>query len=508
MTSEPQDTTTSPAPAAKRRSGGVAAFLSALFPGLGQAYLGDRRRAFFFAVPVLVAFVLLVVLVVSTGLSRFALKFLDPGFVTVGLAVFVIYGLWVLWAVIDAWRLGAHTGVSSLAVTGLVVFIVLVQVVGVFGYGAPIIINENKIYTSNPLAGTPPPPDPTATPLPAGVTPDPLATPTQRPADYVDPHENPTDEPDETIEPGPTPEVDIRAIDGEADGLLNVLLVGLDWMPGRNSKRTDTILVVSANPDTGDVLMFSFPRDSARFPIYNGGIYNGKINTFAGYANGNPEAYPDGGMKALSYQVGYLLGIPIDYYASVNMPGFLSVVEQVGGIDVHNTRNIHDTNLQFYLPPGDYRLGPDDALRYVRSRHGSGGDFGRAERQQQVLSALRKEILKPQNLANLPNIVAAMSEVINTDFPPDQIDRLVQLADQVQSEVTQNWVFGSVGGWSTHLRRQYTCGRSVQFLNLPKIADLSVELFGDKSLWKGVTAPDLSGPRTDCPPGSQTPAPN
>jgi hypothetical protein len=98
-----------------------------------------------------------------------------------------------------------------------------------------------------------------------------------------------------------------------------------------------------------------------------------------------------------------------------------------------------------------------------------------------------------------------MSDVINTDFPPSQIDRLVQLADQVSADVTNSWVFGTDGGWSQHLRRQYTCGRSVQFLNLPKIADLSRQLFGEKSLWTGIDAPGLEGPRTDCPNGYTPP---
>ena len=57
-------------------------------------------------------------------------------------------------------------------------------------------------------------------------------------------------------------------------------------------------------------------------------------------------------MKALSYEVGYMLGIPIDYYASVNMLGFIEVVEQVGSVTVNNTRNIHDTTLEFDLGAG------------------------------------------------------------------------------------------------------------------------------------------------------------
>lgn len=495
MNSQTIETQPSRTPVAAKRSGAVAAVLSTLFPGLGQAYLGDRRTALIFAAPV-IALITFVGLVLLTNRSV-ALRVLDPTVSFALVVLVVLFGLWWLAGVFNAWRAGLHGGTASLAV----VLVLLLLVGAADSYGAVyfwrIRNGSEGIFTGNPFDQTPPPPTPSPTPLPAGATPDPLATPTPRPPDYNNASDDPSNEPEPTIEPGATPGFDITQIDSESDGLLNVLLVGLDWQPGRSSKRTDTILVVSANATTGEVLMFSFPRDSARLPLYNGGIYNGKINTFAGFANGSPDLYPDGGMQALAYEVGYLLGIPIDYYASVNMPGFMTVVEQVGGITVTNTRDIRDDNLQFYLPPGTYRLDPADALRYVRSRHGSGGDFGRAERQQQVLSALRKEILKPENLAKLPDIVEAMSQVISTSFPPDQIDQLVALADQVQSEVSQSWIFG-YPEWATHLRQKETCGRSVQFLRLDKIAALSVDLFGDKSLWSGQPPPLPPGPR-DCP---------
>lgn len=499
MNSEMTETTPSRAPTADRpsqpaqRSGAVAALLSAIFPGLGQAYLGDRRTALIFAAPVIALFAFGALLLTNRGA---ALRVLDPT-VSFGLVVVVVlFGLWWLAAVYHAWSGGLHHGTAS--VVAVLVLVTLVGAADAYGavYFWRIHNGSEGIFTGNPLDATPPPPTPSPTPLSPGETLDPFATPTPRPPDYNNPSDDPSDEPP-TIEPGPTPDFDITQIDPESDGILNVLLVGLDWQPGRSSKRTDTVLVVSANSATGEVLMFSFPRDTARFPLYHGGTYNGKINTFAGYANRSPEVYPEGGLRALAYQAGYLLGVPIDYYASVNMPGFMAVVEQVGGITVTNTRDIRDDNLQFYLPPGEYRLGPADALRYVRSRHGSGGDFGRAERQQQVLSALRKEILKPQNIANLPDIVEAMSQVISTDFPPAQIDQLVQLADQVQSEVSQSWIFG-YPEWAQHLRQRETCGRSVQFLKMDKIAALSIELFGDKSLWNGKTPPGQPPPR-DCP---------
>jgi len=493
LNSETTDTQPSRTHVSSTRSGAAAAFLSAIFPGLGQAYLGDRRAALRFATPVIAlllvaAMVVLGIVFSPNALARAITLAVDPFISLVLLVVLLVMGAWWIAAVVHAWRGGPHNGVASVVVVAVLVFAVGIGEV----WGATslwrIHNGQERIFTGNPLDGTPPPATPSPTPLAAGATIDPAATPTPRPPDYVDPREQETNEPEPTIEPGPTPEFDIRQIDPQSDGLLNVLLVGLDWQPGRTSKRTDTILVVSANSDTGELLMFSFPRDVARFPLFSGGTYNGKINTFAGYANRSPEVYPEGGMRALALEVGYLLGIPIDYYASVNMPGFMSVVELVGGVTVNNTRDIRDDTLQFYLAPGEHRLNAADALRYVRSRHGSGGDFGRNDRQQQVLAALRREFLKPQNLARLPEIVEAMSQLLSTDFPPSQIDQLLQLADEVEDEPSESWIF-KYPQWADHLRRTETGGRSVIFLRMDRIAAMSIERFGEKSLWDGRPVP-------------------
>ena len=477
--------TSDPLPTRSPRSGAIAALLSAIFPGLGQAFLGLRRAALVFAVPVIVAIAGVAFFLLSSPTARY--RVLDPSVTLALIVLAVALGIWWAIGIVHAWLHGAHTGAGSIVLVGVLIFTLAagdafatVQLWRVRNAG-------ERIFTGDPLDETAPPATPSPTPPPPSWTPDPLATATQRPADYFDPSDDPV-EPDPTIEPGPTPDFDITKIDAKSDGLLNVMLVGLDWQPGRDSKRTDTVLVVSTNPQTGEVLLFSFPRDSARFPLYNGGTYNGKLNTFARFASHNPQLYPDGGMRSLTYELGFLLGVPIDYYASVNMPGFVSVVDLVGGVDVCNRRNIQDDQLQFYLPPGKYHLSPDDALRYVRSRHGSGGDFGRNERQQQVLAALRKQLLDPSNITRLPDIVEALSEVINTDFPPDQIDQLVTLADEVQSEPSRSWIFG-FPQWAQHLPASQTNGRAVQFLLMDKIKALSVALFGQNSAYYGKVAP-------------------
>ena len=211
--------------------------------------------------------------------------------------VVIAVGAWWVIGVAHAWRGGVHVGSNAV----IVVAVLIVAVVAADSYGALQLWRVRNagevIFTGNPLNETAPPPTAMPSAPPPSWTPDPLATPTPRPPDYVDPSDDPV-EPDPTIVPGPTPGFDITKIDNQNDGLLNVLLVGLDWQPGRTSKRTDTMLVVSANSATGEVLMFSFPRDSARFPLYTGGTYNGKLNTFAGYANRNPDCLSRGRHEA------------------------------------------------------------------------------------------------------------------------------------------------------------------------------------------------------------------
>jgi hypothetical protein len=206
-------------------------------------------------------------------------------------------------------------------------------------------------------------------------------------------------------------------------------------------------------------------------------------------------------MLSLAYEVGFLLGVPIDYYASVNAIGFMDVVRAVGGtVTVCNTREIADNHLQFYLSPGVHVLGPEDALRYARSRHGQpGGDFARARRQQQLLVALKKEILRPENLARLPVVVSALSTVIKTNFPQDQLSSLIDLADSIQEEPSATWVFKDPE-WADFYTRAETGGRQVLTPKLDRIGALSVQLFGEKSLYYGqipTPSPNLPTPAPD-----------
>jgi LCP family protein required for cell wall assembly len=515
----------------------VAAVLSFIFPGLGHAYLGRRREALIFAVPVLVLFLLLAVWFATQGLTRAGAKLLDPSVAAFAAVVSAIVVIWWAMGIISAWRAGYHSSTATIAVP-----IALVGILLVLSFSDRVPLGASWLYslsvadrgfdsgrdctiedcTTSNVGALPSTgnlgeiPTPTAAgsqaPAASGATPTPTDTASST-DDYNDYLPDPT-EPPASIEPGPTPNFDITKIDPQSDGWFTVLLIGLDTrctggiVTGAN---TDTMIVVSANAATGQLYMFSFPRDSAQFPLYVGGTMPGywKLNSFAGYTKLYPDTFPDPGQPALAYEIGFLLGIPIDYYASINICGFPQLIDELGGVDICNPKVIDDPSYPwgngqtgFHLDPGTYHMDGATALAYARTRHGS-SDFARARRQQQLISAIRQEVLQPQNLAQLPDIVSAMGDIVHTNFPPDQINQLLSLQNQIDNNPTQ-YVF-SFPDWAQHLPRTQTNGRSVEFLDIDKLSALSQQIFGDKSLyWTGQPGPTAQPPQ---PTPSDTPSP-
>jgi LCP family protein required for cell wall assembly len=494
-------------------SGVVAAALSFLFPGLGQAYLRNRRAAITFALPIIVVIGSVLLLVVLDGVNRVGAKLLNPTIALAAALLLLLGGVWWIVNVLNAWSSGIRPRGANGAIIPAILVVALAA--GTL-YGADWMYRlsvADRSFGANcdPTLGCPDLPTPT--PGIGGATPTPTVLPsgpTNPPDDTPEPTEPPA-----TIIPGPTPSFDITKIDAQSDGWLNVLLLGLDSRCAggiATGANTDTMIVVSANAQTGALYEFSFPRDLAGFPLYLGGTMPGywKLNTFAGYTKQHPETFPDPGQPALAYEIGYLLGIPIDYYASINICGFPQLIDEVGGVDVCNSKLIEDSSyhwsdghLGYTLQPGEYHLDGENALAFARSRHGS-SDFARAKRQQQLLSAVRAAILSPQNLARLPDIVTTIGSLVHTNFPSDSIDQLLALASKVQDDPAGQYVF-QPPLWASHPPRSETNGRSIQLLKLDAVAALSIQVFGEKSLYKSGGAVPSASP-VDLPSVSPEPS--
>ncbi len=302
--------------------------------------------------------------------------------------------------------------------------------------------------------------DPDGAPLPSLVAPSPAAS----------------------LAPGAT----AAPTDPPKSARINILLTGIDSDEHRSHALNDTILVASLDPTTGNLAMVSFPRDMSRLPTPSGKPYMGKINSLMTYADKHPKEYPEGGMAALAKEVGFLLGAPVDYYASVDLEGFRKLIDRVGGVTVNVQTAINDPGyggwdtpgkIGFKISTGKHTLDGETALAFVRSRKSLGdSDFGRAARQQQLLVALQRKLVDPAMLPNLPGLLQDATKTLKTNFPPDRISEVLALARKTDEKATKKVVLGPP--YSTHPTNLSTY---ILIPDMERIAKLSIELFGDES---------------------------
>ncbi|HYM83253.1 MAG TPA: LCP family protein, partial [Candidatus Dormibacteraeota bacterium] len=281
-----------------------------------------------------------------------------------------------------------------------------------------------------------------------------------------------------------------------ATSRITILLSGIDSAPGRQHALTDTLMVVSIDPTTKRVAMVSVPRDVAGFPLYDGRTFDGKINSLMSWAQAHPSEFPDGPLPTVIREIGYIVGVPIQYFAAVDLYGFRRLIDAVGGVTVNVERPIDDPVYDwldgspqgFHLAAGPQRLDGRLALAYVRSRYGAGdNDFTRAHRQQQLLLALRDRFADPAMLPRLPELIQIAGDTVRTNFPVERLSEMLQLAEQVdRSNVTQ--VVLSPPTYTVHPPDDQTGGTYVLRLQLDVIARLSVQLFGNDSRYSGGAA--------------------
>src|SRR4051812_34610894 len=190
-------------------------------------------------------------------------------------------------------------------------------------------------------------------------------------------------------------------------------------------------------------------------------------------------------MGTLVNEMSYVVGVPIDYYAQIDIAGFSQLIDTVGGVDVTIENPVNDPGYQFsptetgfFLDAGTHHLDGKYATAFARSRHGS-SDYDRAARQQKLLLALRAKLNDPQVLLNLPNIVDAASQVIRTNAPLDRLPEIISIAQQSQAAETQRYVLSP----PDYAEGVVVDGvRTFQLqLKMDAVAQLSIELFGELS---------------------------
>ncbi|HOV29671.1 MAG TPA: LCP family protein [Candidatus Dojkabacteria bacterium] len=209
----------------------------------------------------------------------------------------------------------------------------------------------------------------------------------------------------------------------------NALIIGVDTRENGNYANTDTMIFVSYNHTTHDIVMISVPRDFLVETDKTTHWYN-KINGVYSY---NESVEQGSGLEALKTTIEEVVGQEIQYYAMVDFKAFTQIIDTVGGIDINVENSFTDYNYldstTVSFTAGPQTMDGETALKYARSRksldNGEGTDYARARRQQKVISALQEKILSTDTLSNPKTLIQILSSLSNnikvSEFTQDDI---------------------------------------------------------------------------------------
>ncbi len=197
---------------------------------------------------------------------------------------------------------------------------------------------------------------------------------------------------------------------------MDIILIGSDKRPTNAGEetRSDTVILVHADPDEDYLSMLSLPRD-LRVEVPGQGIE--KLN--AAYAQGGPELT----IKTVEQ----LTGVDIDEYVEVDFQAFSDIVESVGGVYLDIDRRYYNDDPEFELikvSPGYQLLEGDQALDYVRFRNDLNFDFGRMDRQQRFITALREQAMGWNLALDLPGVINALFDNLVTTLGTNDVLKL------------------------------------------------------------------------------------
>ena len=250
---------------------------------------------------------------------------------------------------------------------------------------------------------------------------------------------------------------------------INILLIGLDSRKDQDGNdlpwsilkqlhagdsddggyNTNTLILMHVGTDN-KVVAFSIPRDD--WVPFNGvpGYNHIKIKEAYGLTkqyvaqklvdegtSSQKELETKGreaARAATLRAVRSLTGVPIDYFAEINLAGFYDLAQTLGGVDVCLNHAVYDSYSGADFPAGQQRLKASEALAFVRQRHGlENGDLDRTHRQQAFISSVMRELQQTGTFTDLNKLKALMAVarkdvVLSSGWDEDLIQRLGALA--------------------------------------------------------------------------------
>lgn len=223
--------------------------------------------------------------------------------------------------------------------------------------------------------------------------------------------------------PSVWPDIDIPepvGILSHPDGQVNILLLGSDQRPDEGGFRTDTIQLITINPNEGSVKLTAFPRD---LYVYIPGYTVERINTAMAW----------GGFDALAQTMEYNFGVRPDYYVLINFWSFKDVIDSLGGVSVNIGQDMCDQRdgYGWYCVSQSTKwMDGETALWYVRARY-STSDLDRGRRQQEVLQAVFDQLLSLDGLKRAPELYDIYKQNVTTNLDFDVLSSLLPIASHL-----------------------------------------------------------------------------
>ena len=245
--------------------------------------------------------------------------------------------------------------------------------------------------------------------------------------------------------------------------VFNIYISGIDTYGSISTvSRSDVNIIMTVNMNTHKILLTTTPRD-AYVKIPGGGADQYDKLTHAGIY----------GVETSEKTLENLYGIKIDYYAGINFTSFLKLIDQLGGVTVHNDQAFTSLHGKFDFPVGDIQMNSEQALGFVRERYSlDGGDNDRGKNQEKVISAIVNKLASLKSVSNFTSIVNNLQDSVQTNMSLDTINALAntQLDSGSKFTVTSQAVTGT---GSTGQLTSYAMPNSS--LYMMKLDDSSVE---------------------------------
>ncbi len=222
-----------------------------------------------------------------------------------------------------------------------------------------------------------------------------------------------------------------------SNGIINVLVAGKD-VSGAN---TDVLMVVSVNPKQNNISILSVPRDTR---VYVKGYR--KINSVYSFAEATGAKKEETLIRAVSD----ITGLPIHYFAIINLRAFREIVDELGGVEFNVQRPYHYDDpyqdLHIHIDPGLQILDGEKAEGLIRYRHDYAmGDIQRLDVQQEFISAMVKQKLNVRYIAKVPAVYDKVTEYVVSNL---RISDVLDLAKTILGCETNSYVLPGATGES------------------------------------------------------------